>query len=103
MRPMAMDQVTGRTSGRTAVEAVGLGKRYRRRWALRDCTFRLPAGRICALVGPNGAGKSTLLSLVSGLTRPAKGPYGSGARFRPVPRPAPGSPTSPRANRATPG
>ncbi|MFD5396577.1 ATP-binding cassette domain-containing protein [Streptomyces sp. NPDC127097] len=70
---MAMDQVTGRTSGRTAVEAVGLGKRYRRRWALRDCTFRLPAGRICALVGPNGAGKSTLLSLVSGLTRPREG------------------------------
>ncbi|MEU8684373.1 ABC transporter ATP-binding protein [Streptomyces sp. NPDC048611] len=74
MRPMAMDQATGRAaSGRTAVEAVGLGKRYRRRWALRDCTFRLPAGRICALVGPNGAGKSTLLSLVSGLTRPREG------------------------------
>ncbi|MGW3010915.1 ABC transporter ATP-binding protein [Streptomyces sp. NPDC001219] len=70
---MAMDQVTGRASGRTAVEAVGLGKRYRRRWALRDCTFRLPAGRICALVGPNGAGKSTLLSLVSGLARPREG------------------------------
>lgn len=90
MRPMAMDQVTGRTSGRTAVEAVGLGKRYRRRWALRDCTFRLPAGRICALVGPNGAGKSTLLSLVSGLTRPREGsvrvwgeaPSGASARPR---------------------
>ncbi|WP_348772240.1 ABC transporter ATP-binding protein [Streptomyces sp. RPA4-5] len=87
---MAMDQVTGRTPGRTAVEAVGLGKRYRRRWALRDCTFRLPAGRICALVGPNGAGKSTLLSLVSGLTRPREGsvrvwgeaPSGASARPR---------------------
>ncbi|MFG2227372.1 ABC transporter ATP-binding protein [Streptomyces sp. NPDC048644] len=64
---------TGRASGRTAIEAVGLGKRYRRRWALRDCTFRLPAGRICALAGPNGAGKSTLLSLFSGLARPAEG------------------------------
>lgn len=101
MRPMAMDQVTGRTSGRTAVEAVGLGKRYRRRWALRDCTFRLPAGRICALVGPNGAGKSTLLSLVSGLTRPREGSVRVWERSRPVPRPAPGSPTSPRANRST--
>lgn len=64
---------TGRASGRTAIEVIGLGKRYRRRWALRDCTFRLPVGRICALVGPSGAGKTTLLSLVSGLIKPTEG------------------------------
>ena len=40
-----------------ALETVGLGKRYGRRWGLRDCSVRLPAGRIAALVGPNGAGK----------------------------------------------
>ncbi|MGW0567006.1 ABC transporter ATP-binding protein [Streptomyces tauricus] len=59
----------------TALEAVGLGKRYRRRrgHVLRDCSFRLPAGRICALVGPNGTGKSTLLALAAGLTRPTEG------------------------------
>ncbi|MFG2531478.1 ATP-binding cassette domain-containing protein [Streptomyces sp. NPDC048516] len=73
MRPVDTDEVAGRASGRTAIEAIGLGRRHRRRWALRDCTFRLPAGRICALVGPGGAGKSTLLSLVSGLTRPSEG------------------------------
>ena len=28
-----------------ALEAVGLGKRYGRRWALTDCTLTLPAGR----------------------------------------------------------
>ncbi|WP_043666193.1 ABC transporter ATP-binding protein [Streptomyces xylophagus] len=56
-----------------ALEAVGLGRRYRRGWALRDCTFRLPAGRICALVGPNGAGKTTLLSLTAGLSEPSTG------------------------------
>ncbi|WTG26547.1 ABC transporter ATP-binding protein [Streptomyces decoyicus] len=73
MRPMATDEVTGRASGRTAIEAIGLGRRHRRRWALRDCTFRLPAGRICALVGPGGAGKTTLFSLASGLIRPSEG------------------------------
>ncbi|MEV6796176.1 ABC transporter ATP-binding protein [Streptomyces sp. NPDC051320] len=58
----------------TAIEAAGLGKTYRRRgWALRDCSFRLPTGRICALVGPNGAGKSTLLAHAAGLLRPTEG------------------------------
>jgi ABC-2 type transport system ATP-binding protein len=59
----------------TALEAVALGKHYGRRtgWALRDCTFRLPAARVCAVVGPNGAGKSTLLSLTAGLLVPTEG------------------------------
>ncbi|WP_236241456.1 ABC transporter ATP-binding protein [Streptomyces sp. CC228A] len=56
-----------------ALEAVGLGKAYRRRDALRDCSFRLPYGRVCALVGPNGAGKSTLLALAAGVLRPGSG------------------------------
>ncbi|MEV7512220.1 MULTISPECIES: ABC transporter ATP-binding protein [unclassified Streptomyces] len=59
----------------SAIEATGLGKAFRRRggWALRDCTFRLPAGRVSALVGPNGAGKSTLLALAAGLIAPSEG------------------------------
>lgn len=59
----------------TAIEATALGKRFSRRgdWALRDCTFRLPTGRVCALVGPNGAGKSTLIALASGLIAPTEG------------------------------
>ncbi|MFE1873123.1 ABC transporter ATP-binding protein [Streptomyces sp. NPDC059496] len=59
----------------SAIEAIGLGKAFRRSggWALRDCTFRLPAGRVSALVGPNGAGKSTLLALAAGLIAPSEG------------------------------
>ncbi|THA59017.1 ABC transporter ATP-binding protein [Streptomyces sp. A0958] len=60
----------------TALEADGLGMKYRSRgggWALRDCSFRLPAGHVCALVGPNGAGKSTLLALAAGFLRPGEG------------------------------
>ncbi|MFC5721424.1 ABC transporter ATP-binding protein [Streptomyces gamaensis] len=58
---------------RWAIEAHGLGKRYRRRRAVEDCSFRLPAGTVCGLVGPNGAGKSTLLGMAAGLVRPGAG------------------------------
>jgi ABC-2 type transport system ATP-binding protein len=56
-----------------ALEATGLGKRYGRTWALRDCSLALPQGRIAALVGPNGAGKTTLLHLAVGLLAPTAG------------------------------
>jgi ABC-2 type transport system ATP-binding protein len=58
----------------TAVlQARGLGKRYRRRWALSDCTLAIPAGHVTGLVGPNGAGKTTLLSLAVGMLAPTTG------------------------------
>ncbi len=56
-----------------ALEATGLGKRYRTGWALRDCNLSIPAGRMVALVGPNGAGKTTLLHLAVGLLTPTQG------------------------------
>jgi len=55
------------------IEATGLGKRFGRTWALRDCSIRIPPGKIAGLVGPNGAGKSTFLHLVAGLLRPTTG------------------------------
>jgi ABC-2 type transport system ATP-binding protein len=55
------------------LETKALAKRYRRRWALRDCTLAVPEGAIVGLVGPNGAGKSTLLQLMVGLLRPTAG------------------------------
>ncbi|MFI6454415.1 ABC transporter ATP-binding protein [Streptosporangium amethystogenes] len=57
----------------TALRTEGLGRRYRRTWALRDCSVALPSGRVIALVGPNGAGKSTLLHLAAGLLTPTTG------------------------------
>jgi ABC-2 type transport system ATP-binding protein len=50
-----------------------LGKRYRRRWALQDCTVEIPARRVVGLVGPNGAGKTTLLHMAVGLLEPTAG------------------------------
>lgn len=55
------------------IETNGLGKRYGKTWALRECSLAIPAGRVAALVGPNGAGKTTLLNLTVGLAPPSAG------------------------------
>ena len=55
------------------IQATSLGKRFGRSWALRDCSIRIPAGKIAGLVGPNGAGKTTFLNLVAGLIAPTSG------------------------------
>ena len=56
-----------------AIEATGLGKRYGRRWALRNTSLRVPSGRVVGLVGSNGAGKTTLLHLTVGLANATEG------------------------------
>ncbi|MFF4616089.1 ABC transporter ATP-binding protein [Nonomuraea jabiensis] len=55
------------------LQAQGLGKKYGRRWALRECTIDIPAGHVVGLVGPNGAGKTTLLKLAGGQLEPSAG------------------------------
>ncbi|MEU0569839.1 ABC transporter ATP-binding protein [Nonomuraea sp. NPDC005983] len=57
----------------SVLEAQALGKKYGKRWALRDCTIDIPAGHVVGLVGPNGAGKTTLLKLASGQLEPTAG------------------------------
>jgi ABC-2 type transport system ATP-binding protein len=53
--------------------ARGLGKRFRREWALHDCSLTVPEGAIVGLAGANAAGKSTLLALATGLLEPTEG------------------------------
>jgi ABC-2 type transport system ATP-binding protein len=55
------------------IETRGIGKRYGRTWALRECTIAIPQGSLAALVGPNGAGKTTLIQLLTGLAVPSAG------------------------------
>lgn len=55
------------------LETTALGKKYRRTWALHDCTLTIPEPAIVGIAGPNGAGKSTLLGLAVGLLEPTSG------------------------------
>jgi ABC-2 type transport system ATP-binding protein len=41
--------------------------------AVREVSFRAPAGKITALLGPNGSGKTTTLRVALGLVRPTAG------------------------------
>jgi len=41
--------------------------------AMRDASFDLGPGTICALVGPNGSGKSTIFKAIMGFIRPTSG------------------------------
>ena len=74
--PHALTAVGPRTpdgGASIALRADGLGKKYRGRSALSDCTLDVPAGRVVGLVGPNGAGKTTLLHLAVGMLTPTTG------------------------------
>ncbi len=57
----------------TAVELLGVGKRYGARQALAPTSLQLARGRTLALVGTSGSGKSTLLRLINGLIAPDTG------------------------------
>jgi manganese/iron transport system ATP-binding protein len=41
--------------------------------AMRDASFALDGGMICALVGPNGSGKSTIFKAIMGFVHPSGG------------------------------
>ena len=60
-------------SGRTVVEAEGLGKSYGSKHVFSDARFTIERGDRVALVGVNGAGKSTLIKLLTGAEAPTEG------------------------------
>jgi ABC-2 type transport system ATP-binding protein len=71
--PAALGPQPSESHAAIAFQARGLGKQYRGRWALSQCTLDVPAGQVVGLVGPNGAGKTTLLHLAVGMLPPTTG------------------------------
>lgn len=56
------------------LEVGNLAKSYDgKKYALKDCNFKIEKGSICAIIGESGSGKSTLLRMIAGLERPTDG------------------------------
>jgi ABC-2 type transport system ATP-binding protein len=57
------------------IELSGVAKTFDRGAinALKDVTFSVPTGSVCALLGHNGAGKTTTVKILSTLLRPTSG------------------------------
>ena len=55
------------------IEFAGISKAFPGVQALKDISFRVDGGTVCALLGENGAGKSTLLKILSGDLRRDEG------------------------------
>lgn len=56
-----------------AIEASGLGKQFRKKWAVRDLTLAVPEGKVYGLLVLNGAGKSTTIRMLMGLLKQSEG------------------------------
>lgn len=56
-----------------AVEGADVVLRYDGTIAVDKSSFRVPTGKVTAVIGPNGSGKSTLLNGIAGLLRPISG------------------------------
>lgn len=57
----------------TALTMRNLGKRYGKRWVVKDVSFSVEPGQVVGLLGPNGAGKTTSFYMVVGLVNMDKG------------------------------
>ena len=55
------------------LQTFGLGKRYGKRWAVRDLDLTVHRGDVFGFLGPNGAGKSTTIRMLLTLIKPTTG------------------------------
>lgn len=57
----------------TRLEAVQLGKRYKKRPVVQDVSLHVGRGEVVGLLGPNGAGKTTSFYMIVGLIKADNG------------------------------
>jgi ABC-2 type transport system ATP-binding protein len=57
----------------SAIEVVGLTKRFGDLAAVDSVSFEVPDGQLLAVLGPNGAGKTTTLEILEGFMTPTSG------------------------------
>ncbi len=70
------------------LEVRGLTKTFGPVTAVREVSFRAPAGQVTGLLGPNGSGKTTTLRATLGLVRPTAGTaLIGGLPYQNLPRP----------------
>jgi ABC-2 type transport system ATP-binding protein len=55
------------------LRTINLGKRYGKRWAVRNLELSVRPGEVFGFLGPNGAGKSTTIRMALSLVAPTTG------------------------------
>ncbi|MDO4779264.1 MAG: ABC transporter ATP-binding protein [Tissierellia bacterium] len=67
------------------LEIKNVSKKYKKKMALDNFSYKLGEGRVLGLLGPNGSGKTTLMKLIQGYLKPTSGEiifYGSPVDYR---------------------
>jgi ABC-type multidrug transport system ATPase subunit len=57
----------------TILQTRQLGKRYGKRWAVKNLNLEVHRGDVFGFLGPNGAGKSTTIRMILSLIKPTEG------------------------------
>ncbi|MCR4286636.1 MAG: ABC transporter ATP-binding protein, partial [Deltaproteobacteria bacterium] len=59
--------------GEPAIEIKGLGRRFKKTWALRGIDLKIRKGELFCVVGPDGSGKTTLIQSICAILDPTEG------------------------------
>ncbi len=70
---MTIDNLNQASNAAGVLTMKNLGKRYGKRWVVKDVSFSVRQGEVVGLLGPNGAGKTTSFYMVVGLVNMDKG------------------------------
>jgi ABC-type multidrug transport system ATPase subunit len=71
--PESHDPAALVSAGETILRTNDLGKRFGKRWAVRNLNLTVRRGEIFGFLGPNGAGKSTTIRMLLTLIAPSTG------------------------------